>query len=72
MPELVPVWRRVAEILDNDPEAAAALGLWNPPRFLTGCSQAAVLPDGPALVRNYDWDHRLFDAVTARTAWAGR
>ena len=59
-------------MLGDDPEAAAALALWNPPPFLTGCSQAAVLPGGPALVRNYDWDYRLFDAVVARTAYAGR
>jgi predicted choloylglycine hydrolase len=72
MPELVPAWRRLAGLLGEDPEAATALTLWNPPPFLTGCSQAAVLPDGPALVRNYDWDYRLFDAVVARTAFAGR
>jgi predicted choloylglycine hydrolase len=72
MPELVPVWQRLTALLDDDPEAAAALALWNPPPFLTGCSQAAVLPGGPALVRNYDWDYRLFDAVVARTAYAGR
>ena len=71
MPELVPVWRRLTGLLGDDPEAAAALALWNPPPFLTGCSQAAVLPDGPALIRNYDWDYRLFDAVVARTALTG-
>jgi predicted choloylglycine hydrolase len=72
MPELVPAWRRLAAMLGDDPDAAAALALWNPPPFLTGCSQAAVLPGGPALIRNYDWDHRLFDAVVARTADGGR
>jgi predicted choloylglycine hydrolase len=72
MPELVPTWRRLAAMLDDELEAAAALTLWNPPPFLTGCSQAAVLPGGPALVRNYDWDYRLFDAVVARTAYGGR
>jgi predicted choloylglycine hydrolase len=71
MPELVPAWRRLTGLLGEDPEAAAALALWNPPPFLTGCSQAAVLPGGPALIRNYDWDHRLFDAVVARTALTG-
>ena len=71
MPELVPAWRRLAGLLGEDPEAAATLALWNPPPFLTGCSQAAVLPGGPALIRNYDWDHRLFDAVVARTALTG-
>ena len=72
MPELVPTWQRLTALLGDDPEAAAALALWDPPPFLTGCSQAAVLPGGPALVRNYDWDFRLFDAVVARTAYAGR
>jgi predicted choloylglycine hydrolase len=72
MPELVPTWQRLSAMLGEDPGAAAALALWNPPPFLTGCSQAAVLPGGPALVRNYDWDYRLFDAVVARTSWGGR
>jgi predicted choloylglycine hydrolase len=72
MPELVPAWQQLADMLGDDPDAAAALALWNPPPFLTGCSQAAVLPGGPALIRNYDWDYRLFDAVVARTAYGGR
>jgi predicted choloylglycine hydrolase len=72
MPELVPTWRRLAAMLGDDPDAKAALALWNPPPFLTGCSQAAVIPGGPALIRNYDWDYRLFDAVVARTAYNGR
>ena len=72
MPELVPTWRRLTAMLGDDPDAAAALALWNPPPFLTGCSQAAVMPGGPALIRNYDWDYRLFDAVVARTAYNGR
>jgi len=53
MPELVPTWQRLAAMLGDDPDAKAALALWNPPPFLTGCSQAAVLPGGPALIRNY-------------------
>jgi predicted choloylglycine hydrolase len=72
MPELVPAWQRLTAMIPGDPDAAAALALWNPPPFLTGCSQAAVLRAGPALVRNYDWDYRLFDGVVASTAYAGR
>jgi predicted choloylglycine hydrolase len=76
MPELIGVWERLtAMIAENsatgDSDAAAALSLWNPPPFLTGCTQAAVLTGGPALIRNYDWDYRLFDGVVARTAYAG-
>ena len=58
-------------MLPDDADAGPALALWNPPPFLTGCSQAAVLPGGPALIRNYNWDYRLFDAVVARTAYTG-
>jgi predicted choloylglycine hydrolase len=72
MPELVPAWQRLTAMLGGDPVAGAALTLWNPPPFLTGCSQAAVLPGGPALIRNYDWDYRLFDATVARTGYGGR
>ena len=72
MPELVPTWQRLTGMLGEDPVAGAALALWNPPPFLTGCSQAAVLPGGPALLRNYDWDYRLFDATVARTTFGGR
>jgi predicted choloylglycine hydrolase len=72
MPELVAPWEQLRAMLPSDPEAAALLALWNPPPFLTGCSQAVVLRGGPALVRNYDWDYRLFDGVVARTAYTGR
>jgi predicted choloylglycine hydrolase len=77
MPELVPAWQRLTAMIgsgaDGDAgDAGAALALWNPPPFLTGCSQAVVPDGGPALIRNYDWDYRLFDAVVARTAYTGR
>ena len=75
MPELVPAWQRLTAMIDGpgaSADAGPALALWNPPPFLTGCSQAAVLDGGPALIRNYDWDYRLFDGVVARTAYAGR
>jgi predicted choloylglycine hydrolase len=71
MPELVPTWERLTAIIPGSRDAGAALALWNPPPFLTGCSQAAVVDGGPALIRNYDWDYRLFDGVVAKTAYTG-
>ena len=50
----------------------ARFGAGNPPAFLTGCSQAAVPGRSPALVRNYDWDYRLYDGVVMRTAYGDR
>ena len=72
MPELVPTWERLTTMIPGSCDAGAALALWNPPPFLTGCLQAAVIDGGPALIRNYDWDYRLFDGVVAKTAYTGR
>ena len=72
MPELVPIWERLVHLAGGEPLAANILALWNPPAFLTGCSQAVVMNGGPALVRNYDWDYRLFDATVANTGYLGR
>jgi len=72
MPELVPLWERLVELAGGSDLAATILALWNPPAFLTGCSQAVVKQRGPALLRNYDWDYRLFDATVATTGYLGR
>jgi hypothetical protein len=71
MPELVPTWERLTTMIPGSRDAGAALALWNPPPFLTGCSQAAVVDGGPALIRNYDWDYRLLTGQ-AKTAYTGR
>ena len=72
MPELVPLWEDLVEVVGGHRLAATILTLWSPPAFLTGCSQAVVPNGGPALIRNYDWDYRLFDATVASTAYLGR
>ena len=72
MPELVPLWERLVDLAGGSALAATILSLWNPPAFLTGCSQAVVPAGGPALIRNYDWDYRLFDATVASTGYLGR
>ncbi len=72
MPEVVPLWESLVEVAGGGDTTAAMLTLWNPPAFLTGCSQAVVRPGGPALVRNYDWDYRLFDATVAYSGYLGR
>jgi hypothetical protein len=54
MPELLPTWRRLVELAGGDPLAAQMLTLYNPPPYITGCSQAVHLGAERALVRNYD------------------
>src|SRR5689334_17378203 len=70
MPELAGLWEQLVERAGGDDELAAMLTLWNPPPFIVGCSQI-VVPDGdtgtPVLLRNYDYDPRLFEATVYRT-----
>jgi predicted choloylglycine hydrolase len=72
MPELVPVWRALVELAGGGDVAARMLSLYSPPPLLRGCSQAVFARPEPVLVRNYDYDPDLFEAVIAATALTGR
>lgn len=72
MPELVPTWERLVELTGDDETAARMLTLWNPPRFLPGCSQVAMSSPEPALLRNYDYGLELFEQVHASTRYGSR
>jgi predicted choloylglycine hydrolase len=80
MPELVPVWERLVELAGGDEVTARLLTLWDPPRFLPGCSQATLVPAiaangvsrAPLLIRNYDYGLDLFERVVYSSAFTGR
>ncbi|QPR39612.1 C45 family autoproteolytic acyltransferase/hydolase [Brevibacterium casei] len=72
MPELVPTWQRLVDLTGGDETAARMLTLWNPPRFLPGCSQVAMRSPEPALLRNYDYGLELFEQVHASTRYGSR
>jgi hypothetical protein len=72
MPELVPTWQRLVELAGGDTLAAQMLTLYNPPPFMTGCSQAVHLGGERALVRNYDYSPELFEGVVFGSSFAGR
>lgn len=72
MPELVPTWRRLVDLAGGDETAARMLTLWNPPRFLPGCSQVALCTPEPALLRNYDYGLELFERVHSSTRYGAR
>jgi predicted choloylglycine hydrolase len=72
MPELVPLYERLVELAGGDDLIARLLGLYCPPPFHAACSQLAWTRGDPALVRNYDYQPTLFDAVLLRTRWMGR
>ena len=75
MPELAEVHAQLVALAGDDDTAAAMLTLWNPPPFIVACSQV-VVPDRddgePVLLRNYDYDPRLFEATIYRSRWGSR
>jgi predicted choloylglycine hydrolase len=72
MPELVPVWERLVELAGGDEVTARLLTLWDPPRFLPGCSQATLGGRSPLLIRNYDYGLDLFERVVYSSAFTGK
>lgn len=72
MPELMPTFRRLVELAGNEADVARFLTLYRPAPYLGGCSQAVWTRGEPALVRNYDYSPKLWEAVLLATAWSGR
>ncbi len=71
MPELMPTYRRLCELAGNDPVAARFLTGWQPPAYISGCSQV-VTQNPPQLVRNYDYHPNLSEGTILRSAWNGK
>ena len=72
MPELTDTWERLVELTAGDEMAARMLTLYDPPRFLPGCSQMALTGDTPMLIRNYDYRPDLCERVVFSSAFTGR
>ncbi len=72
MPELMPTWSRLVDLTAGDPTAARMLTMFDPPRFLPGCSQLAVSSPGPILVRNYDYHPGLCERVVFSSRFGTR
>jgi predicted choloylglycine hydrolase len=71
LPELIPTWERLCRLTGDDSVAARMLSMWRLPAFAVGCSQVVVPGEQAALVRNYDYDQSLFEAVIASTNYSG-
>jgi predicted choloylglycine hydrolase len=72
MPELTGTWERLVELSGGDETAARMLTLYDPPRFLPGCSQLALPGETPMLIRNYDYRPDLCERVVFSSAFTGR
>jgi len=72
MPELLGIYEQLCELAGGGDEAARFLSLYNPPAYLSACSQAVWSGEEPVLVRNYDYSPLAFDRLIMRTGWQGR
>ena len=72
MPELLPTYQRLVELVGGDETAARMLTLWSAPRFSPGCSQLAVPWPAPMLCRNYDYSPELFEYTVYSSRFTGR
>ena len=72
MPEIVPLYDQLCELAGGGDQAARFLSFYNPPPYLSGCSQAIWTGEEPVLVRNYDYNPKAFDSLILKTAWQGR
>ncbi len=72
MPELVPVYEQLVELVGGSDLQARCLGLYCPPPFVRGCSQAVWTRGEPLLVRNYDFVAELWEQCLLQTSWLGR
>ncbi|WP_299785112.1 C45 family peptidase [uncultured Marivita sp.] len=70
MPELIPTYQRLVDVVGGGGREARFLSGWCPPSYLGGCSLAAVADDDSVrLVRNYDLSPDLNEGLLLRTEW---
>ena len=73
MPELVPTYDNLVELVGGGDLEARFLSLWDPPPFFAACSVAAwTRDDSPALVRTYDYVPALCETTLLTTSFGGR
>lgn len=70
MPELFPIYEELTELAGGDDLAARYLSMYCPPPYLSGCTQLAYLDyNTTALIRNYDYNSKLFEGTMLYTNW---
>lgn len=71
MPEMMPTYHTLCKLAGNDKEAARFLTGYQPPAYISGCSQV-VWQQTPMLVRNYDYHPHLSEGTLLHSAWNGK
>ncbi|APE32463.1 hypothetical protein BOX17_04100 [Halomonas aestuarii] len=73
MPELLDTYRTLCKLAGGSDLAARFLSLYQPPPYITGCSQAVLAsPSSTMLARNYDYPPELCEGTILYTHWNER
>ncbi|MDQ6889050.1 MAG: C45 family autoproteolytic acyltransferase/hydrolase, partial [Bacteroidota bacterium] len=71
MPEMIPTYKQLCKLAGDDKIAARFLTGYQPPAYISGCSQV-VWKQTPMLVRNYDYHPHLSEGTLLQSAWNGK
>lgn len=69
MPELLPLYHQIVELLGCDDLQARFLSLYCPPTFYSACSQLIYKKEQSVLIRNYDFPAFLCEGTILRSHW---
>ena len=69
MPEIIPAYERLCELAGGGDLEARFLSLYNPPAYISGCSQIIWPADTSRLIRNYDYSPKLLDGMILKSKW---
>lgn len=72
MPEMWPTYQRLCKLAKGDQVAARFLTGFQPPAYISGCSQAVTTGKEIQLVRNYDFHPDLMEGTQLLTSWHGK
>ncbi len=72
MPEMWPTYEHLCKLVNADEVAARFLTGFQPPAYISACSQAVFTGKEIQLVRNYDYHPDLMEGTQLLSAWNGK
>lgn len=72
MPEMWPTYERLCKLANADEVAARFLTGFQPPAYISACSNAVLSAEEIQLVRNYDYHPNLMEGTQLMSAWNGK
>ncbi len=72
MPEMWPTYERLCKLAKADDLSAKFLTGFQPPAYISACSNAVLTGEEIQLIRNYDYHPNLMEGTQLLSAWNGK